>query len=118
MLSRRHLVRQHILERRVYCNIALLGPKKVDLDNVTATSVQVTFTPPDDSSNIDEYEASVKGGTANQACNVKSTATPLQCLINGLSVAEQYTIEAICCTVSPRRCSSPIEKSFWTNPYG
>ncbi len=118
MSSRRHLVRKHILERRVNCNISLLGPKKVELDNVTATSVQITFTPPDDSSNIDEYEASVKGGTASQVCTVKSTATPLQCLIDGLSPAEQYTIEAISCTASPRRCSSPIEKSFWTNPYG
>ncbi len=90
----------------------------MELNNVTATSVQVAFTPPDDSSSIDVYEASVKGGTASQVCNVKSTATPLQCLIDGLSVAEQYTIEAICCTASPRRCSSPTEKSFWAKPYG
>ncbi len=96
----------------------LSGPKKVLLEHVNPTSVKVTFTPPSDPPSLQQYEASVKGGSAGQKCTVKSTVMSLQCQINDLLPAKQYHVEAVGCTASPRRCSSPIEKSFWTSPNG
>ncbi len=93
-----------------------LAPKDISPLNATTTSLFVKIVPPDGNPAIEQYEASVKLGSASQACSVKAEADPLGCEIGNLTPAKQFTIQVKGCLPASAGCSSFKEKVMWTKP--
>ncbi len=84
--------------------------------NATTTSLFVKIVPPDGNPAIAHYEASVKLGSASQACSVKAEADPLGCKIGHLTPAKEFTIQVKGCLPASAGCGNFKKKAMWTKP--
>ncbi len=64
---------------------------------------------------ISDFRAQVKGGTVAQSCIITNVSTdPLQCIIGGLLLAHEYTVEVKSCLPGSIGCSAVKEKNVAT----
>ncbi len=77
------------------------------------TELRVDFVAPTKNPSGTIYRASSNG----RSCEVSADASPLTCLLTGLSSGTKYTVEAFACLGSVK-CSSPIRIMGYTTPDG
>ncbi len=79
----------------------------------SSTELRVTFVAPTENPEGTTFSASSSG----YSCDVSAEASPLSCLLTGLSSGTKYTVEALACLGSVK-CSSPISTMGYTTPDG
>ncbi len=92
------------------------APSKVEIVDVSTTTVTVRATAPSGNPAIDAYEASVVGGTSSQKCTVKQSVQPHQCEITGLSPNTAYTISMRDCLPGSSECGIALTVDSRTLP--
>ncbi len=75
--------------------------------------MSVTFVAPTGSPNGAVYKAS----SGEHTCEVSADASPLSCLLTGLTSGEKYTVEAFAC-LGDVKCSDSIPDMGYTVPDG
>ncbi len=91
-------------------------PSKVEIVNVSTTTVTVKAAAPSGNPAIDAYEASVVGGTSSQKCTVKQSVQPHQCEITDLSPNTDYTISMCACLPGSPGCGVAVTVDSRTLP--
>ncbi len=71
----------------------------------------MTVEAPEVGPSIETFEASIKGGTADQRCTIKPTMKPLECPIQHLTGNTTYIVEVKSCTPDESICSAALENS-------
>ncbi len=92
------------------------APSKVEIVNVSTTTVTVKAAAPSGNPSIDAYEASVVGGTSSQKCTVKQSVQPHQCEITDLSPNTDYTISMRACLPGSSGCGVAVTVDSRTLP--
>ncbi len=76
-----------------------------------ATSANVLFTPPEDATNITNYDAVILDGASGR-CSVIAGGVPLACNLSSLEAGKSYTIGAFSCSIVSSDCSAPRTATF------
>ncbi len=71
----------------------------------------MTVEAPEVGPSIETFEASIKGGTADERCTIKPTMKPLECQIQHLAGNKTYIVEVKSCTPDESICSAALENS-------
>ncbi len=75
--------------------------------------MSVSFVAPTGSPTGTVYKAS----SGDHSCEVSVDASPLSCLLTGLSSGQKYTVEAVAC-IGEAKCSDPTSAIGYTVPDG
>uniref|UniRef100_A0A5K3G1Y1 Fibronectin type-III domain-containing protein n=1 Tax=Mesocestoides corti TaxID=53468 RepID=A0A5K3G1Y1_MESCO len=93
-------------------------PKAATVTPLSAFSIKVTLTPPDDTRGIQHYKVSVKNAQPARSCEVDVNSATMECKITGLSAGTEYTVQACSWFEAGQVCSDAVEGRGWTKPKG
>ncbi len=79
----------------------------------STTELMVDFDAPSENPSGTIYRASF----SDHSCEVSGDASPVTCLLTGLTSGTKYTVDALAC-LGDARCSSPISAIGYTSPDG
>ncbi len=86
-------------------------PEKVQIESKSPSSLLVKITPNAVTLGVTVYKVSTTG----RACEVEASASPLECELDMLGAAREFTVEAKACA-SHSECSTPATTKAWTLP--
>ncbi len=93
------------------------APTKVEIVQVSTTTVTVKATAPAGNTGIEYFEASVVDGASSQKCTVKKSDESHQCEIKDLTPNTDYIISMRACLPGSFGCSSGVPTSTRTLPH-
>ncbi len=85
------------------------GPTSIAVAAESGTVLSVRFIAPTGNPDGAVYKAS----SGDHTCEVSENASPLSCLLTGLTNGKEYTIEAVAC-LGDAKCSDPISAVVYT----
>ncbi len=93
------------------------APTKVEIVQVSTTTVTAKATAPAGNTGIEYFEASVVNGASSQKCTVNKSDEPPQCEIKGLTLNTEYTISMRACLPGSYGCSPGVTTNTRTLPH-
>ncbi len=93
------------------------APTKVDIVQLSTTTVTVKATAPAGNTGIEYFEASVVDGPSSQKCTVNKSDEPHQCEIKNLTPNTDYTISMRACLPDSSGCSPGVTTNTRTLPH-
>uniref|UniRef100_A0A5K3FIG3 Fibronectin type-III domain-containing protein n=1 Tax=Mesocestoides corti TaxID=53468 RepID=A0A5K3FIG3_MESCO len=94
------------------------APKTVTVTSISSTSIKVDVVAPDDATNIDQFNITLKDTHSTRFCGIEAGEYPLECTISGLLEETNYTVEACSWMRSGQICSDFVEATGCTKPKG
>ncbi len=79
----------------------------------SGTELRVDFVAPTENPSGTIFRAA----SSDHSCEVSADASPLACLLTGLSSGTKYTVDGLAC-LGDTKCSSPISTTGYTFPDG
>uniref|UniRef100_A0A5K3FU62 Fibronectin type-III domain-containing protein n=1 Tax=Mesocestoides corti TaxID=53468 RepID=A0A5K3FU62_MESCO len=92
------------------------APKGATVTALSTSSVKVTVIPPNNTTNIDQYNITVRGAYLVRFCEVDANNEPLECSLGSLSIGTQYSVGVCSWLKSSQICSEPVKAIGWTKP--
>ncbi len=91
-----------------------LAPLDISFSEIGQTSFKVNITSWEGQPAVERYEATAVGGSHSKSCTVLADASPLSCLMSGLTPSTEYTVSVVACLPGLAGCGQPIVRTVRT----